>query len=308
MPSAYFHEAVARRALERAGVPAFHEAEWILGAQGPDPLFFYRVLRPRLHRRAFGLSGAIHSRETGDFLCALIRLAGRADEGSKAYCLGFLSHYAADTTLHPFVYGHSFSRRGKYKGLRHLCLEARMDTWAWRQERRRGTPLHHRLFPKEPELSCIAGLFAAAAAEVFPEKALDEKAVHRAFCDARRIARLLYSPRGIKYAVFWLLERLVCLPCLITGMIPPRWLPRRDFLNKTNQSWQSPWEPERPRRESVPQLMEQAVSGSARYMTAARAYWRGEQSLDTVRMLLENLHYGSGLPWQDTRAIKNAFL
>ena len=114
MPAAYFHEAVARKAFARIGGAPQPEAVWILGAQGPDPLFFYRALHPRHNKAVNRMGDTIHSMHTGRFLCQLVRLAKTGGEAAQSYALGFLAHYACDTTLHPFVYAHSFNRKGRY--------------------------------------------------------------------------------------------------------------------------------------------------------------------------------------------------
>lgn len=300
MPAAYFHEAVARKAFERIGGAPQPEAVWILGAQGPDPLFFYRALHPRHDKAVNRMGDTLHSMHTGRLLCQLVRLAKTGSAAAQSYALGFISHYACDTALHPFVYAHSFTRKGRYKGMRHLCLEAQMDSWAWREAGHRATPLHYAQFPDKPQLEEAAALLGGAVARVFPGQAVDRKAIEQAFRDAQAICRLLYSPRGVKFSLFWLLERVICFPCLVTGLIPPRWLPRKDFLNKARQPWSSPWEPERARCESAPELMEQAVAHAARWMALARDYWEGRAALADLAGALGDMHYSSGLPWRAT--------
>lgn len=303
MPAAYFHEAVARKAFERIGGAPQPEAVWILGAQGPDPLFFYRALRLRHDKAVNRMGDTLHSMHTGRFLCQLVRLAKTESPAAQSYALGFISHYACDTALHPFVYAHSFTRKGRYKGMRHLCLEAQMDSWAWREAGGQATPLHYGQFPDKPQLEQAAALLSAALARVFPAKPVSPSAIEQAFCDAKAICRLLYSPHGVKFSLFWLLERVICFPCLVTGLIPPRWLPRKDFLNIARRRWASPWEPERIRHESAPELMEQAVDHATRWMALARGYWAGESTLSDLAAALGDMHYSSGLPWRATRPI-----
>ena len=303
MPAAYFHEAVARKAFARIGGAPQPEAVWILGAQGPDPLFFYRALHPRHNKAVNRMGDTIHSMHTGRFLCQLVRLAKTGGEAAQSYALGFLAHYACDTTLHPFVYAHSFNRKGRYKGMRHLCLEAQMDSWAWREVVRRDTPFHYAQFTDKPQLEQASELLSAALARVFPAEPVGHSAIEQAFRDAKAICRLLYSPHGVKFSLFWILERVICFPCLVTGLIPPRWLPRKDFLNKEGQQWSSPWEPERSRCESVPELMEQAVTCAARWMALARDCWDGGKALADLAAALGDMHYSSGLAWRATRPI-----
>lgn len=118
---------------------------------------------------------------------------------------------------------------------------------------------------------------------MFPAEPVSPSAIEQAFRDAKAICRLLYSPHGVKFSLFWLLERVICFPCLVTGLIPPRWLPRKDFLNKARQPWSSPWEPERIRHESAPELMEKAVDHAARWMALAGDIGRATAPFPTWR-------------------------
>lgn len=109
MPAAYFHEAVARKAFERIGGAPQPEAVWILGAQGPDPLFFYRALRLRHDKAVNRMGDTLHSMHTGRFLCQLVRLAKTGSPAAQSYADGFyfplcLRYGAAPLCLRPQLY------------------------------------------------------------------------------------------------------------------------------------------------------------------------------------------------------------
>ena len=96
MPESYFHVHCARGSYRGSGAGGYHIPALILGAAGPD-ILFYHVARPDLHR----LGRRMHTQHCGPFLSVLVRRA----EGRllQSYVLGFLSHYAADSTLHPWI-------------------------------------------------------------------------------------------------------------------------------------------------------------------------------------------------------------
>ena len=121
MPEAYTHIRTARRTLAQSGAPAPDTAAYEMGANGPDPLFAYHVLQSAKKRPydLAALGGRMHEEQTGRFLRAMVFRAW--SEAQRSYTLGFLSHYAADSTLHPYVealcapggvfsgpYGHGF--------------------------------------------------------------------------------------------------------------------------------------------------------------------------------------------------------
>ena len=121
MPEAYTHIRTARRTLAQSGAPAPDTPAYEMGANGPDPLFAYHVLQSakKCPYDLAALGERMHEEQTGRFLRAMVFRAW--SEAQRSYTLGFLSHYAADSTLHPYVealcapggvfggpYGHGF--------------------------------------------------------------------------------------------------------------------------------------------------------------------------------------------------------
>ena len=81
---------------------------FLLGNQGPDPLF-YLVLSPSM-KQFFGLGSAMHHDAPSKLIAALKESLQVLEEHElpvgRAYALGFLCHYALDSTMHPLVYCH----------------------------------------------------------------------------------------------------------------------------------------------------------------------------------------------------------
>ena len=83
---------------EAGGLAAF-----LLGNQGPDPLF-YLVATPA-ERQLRRIGQAMHRRNTAELLQAMHeRLVVNGGGVLVAYALGFLCHYILDSTVHPLVY------------------------------------------------------------------------------------------------------------------------------------------------------------------------------------------------------------
>lgn len=84
---------------------------FLLGNQGPDPLF-YAAIDP-LVARYHTLGHAMHAERPALLLAELKRSIGllQPDERpvARAYALGFLCHYTLDSTVHPFVYSQQFA-------------------------------------------------------------------------------------------------------------------------------------------------------------------------------------------------------
>ena len=116
MPSSITHQLIAEEAIKRLPeklqkIIENSPDEFFLGAQGPDVFFFYRIGC----RSEYNLGKFMHRYRVYDifsfFLNALRedtlpRFTPASREKALSYILGFISHYCADSTFHPFVYNY----------------------------------------------------------------------------------------------------------------------------------------------------------------------------------------------------------
>lgn len=301
MPSGFLHQLCAARASGMAGITPVHGDVMVLGAQGPDPLFMLGIFPLRPSSKPSKLGNTLHSRRTGAFLMELCRRARVGDGVDRAYALGFLTHYALDSTVHPYVYAQSNREDGAYSSTKHVMLEKSWDTLFFRQEgNATGTPL---LMPGAEEARThwprIATLWQGAIDAVYPEEAVTEAMILRALEGAARANRLTHSPRGIKYRLVWLAERIIGKPGLGTAqMAPVRPMPG-DITNEEGRAWRSPFAPEVERREGLQALLERATCRAAELITAASRYFSDEIDEDTLRGIIGNVGYDSGLESAD---------
>lgn len=122
MPSVYTHFLVARQSF-LAFPPRIqnkikpHLNLYYFGAQGADFCFFYKFL----HRKNGNLGSYLHRK--GGFITfqTLHKFAAQSPE-IFAYAAGYICHYTADSTLHPFIY-----KVSKKSLLIHSRLESALD-------------------------------------------------------------------------------------------------------------------------------------------------------------------------------------
>ena len=108
-----------------------------LGSQGPDPFFFYgrAPFKNRLAKASMNQFGSLlHNQSPHQSIWPLIQhgwLGPQADDVSKAYVLGALTHYVLDRTCHPYVFYRSgFDEHGsltEHYNADHAKLEVEMD-------------------------------------------------------------------------------------------------------------------------------------------------------------------------------------
>jgi len=142
MPSCITHQLIAEYAEQSFPPEALSaisdaRAYYFLGAQGPDLLFFYRVLSGKennlgrlLHRKhRYAVFSAFYDLLRGDFF------RGEAREKAAAYIYGYLTHYCADVAFHPFVYAYLEAHGGE--GFLHQRIENDWDVYFLREKRGR---------------------------------------------------------------------------------------------------------------------------------------------------------------------------
>jgi hypothetical protein len=108
-----------------------------LGSQGPDPFFFYgrAPFKSRLAKESMNQFGSLlHNQPPHQSIWPLIKhgwYGPQADDVSKAYVLGALTHYVLDRTCHPYVFYRSgFDEHGAltdHYNADHAKLEVEMD-------------------------------------------------------------------------------------------------------------------------------------------------------------------------------------
>lgn len=196
------------------------EAEaFLLGNQGPDPLF-YTVVSPTLtgHHR---LGSTMHAKHPARLLDALKRSLALLDEGQRsvgrAYALGFLCHYTLDSTMHPFVYYHQYALCDAGEpGLSredgsevHAAIESDLDelvlytklgqtvaTFDTSRQILRG---------RDEVLRAVSRMYAFMAREVYDEDVPDNIYV-LAVKDFRFVQGFFHSPHGVKRELLGTLE------------------------------------------------------------------------------------------------------
>ena len=184
---------------------------FLLGNQGPDPLF-YAVADPSISEWNL-LGTTMHRERTEDVLAAfrssLVLFSEREQAIAKAYALGFMCHYLLDCGVHPLVYAQQFALcDAGVPGLTrkdgsdvHATIECEFDEVVvcryLHTDLRRFNPSKNILRADSHVLGIISTMYLYVALTVFgqvPPADLFKRSV-RAF---RASMTLFYSRNGIK--------------------------------------------------------------------------------------------------------------
>lgn len=208
MPEAYTHIRIARAALAQSGEHAPSTAAYEMGANGPDPLFAYRVLSAKRPWPLPELGGRMHDEQCGRFLRTMIFAV--STPAQRSYALGFLAHYAADSVMHPYV-AFQCGPQGQFnipEG--HGFCEVAMDSMFHEQDCGSPAVPAGTAAPGLPpqELAEVTQMLHDAVAQVY-RMDIPHEALADSFHDFHALHRLFLSPHGGKRALVWAAERLV---------------------------------------------------------------------------------------------------
>ncbi len=210
MADNYTHWCNANNALKLSGYNPRNYDAFMWGANGPDPLFCYQMYNPFRKYHLSKLGTVMHNQRTGLFLQNMFRMA--ATDAQKDYCLGFLCHYALDSTIHPYVnfvtssYGSPFNIPSGH-GFFESALDSRLSY--------KNTGKHaadYNLYRPEGEkmyMDQIISLFKKAVDATYPEHNYPRNEFAKAFKDFRLIKKLFYSPSKSAFPLAFMVEKLL---------------------------------------------------------------------------------------------------
>lgn len=290
MPEGYTHVKIGTMALKSSQVKTGYLLAFGAGAQGPDPLFFVDVYKKKRVPDWHTFAGRMHREKTGEFLLHLLENAQSPVE--KAYAMGFLTHYATDSLMHPYVEFLTQAPGGPYGfASGHGYYEIALDSWLHQQDfgtplvpRERSTPT-----PCIEELREIARLFSDCVYLTY-QIHLPQKTVISAFQTMRLVRRALVSRFGGRRVLFSLAERLMKLE---PGYIQSHSTPAAP-LRPLPAEWLNPFTGQT-RSGGARELLDEAIALGSDYLNAAAGYWDGTLSLQDCAGLLGSRSYESGL-------------
>ena len=267
------------------------EQAFLLGAQGPVPLLFHRLIPLYMPgRSARSVSSRLHRASPNRIMEAMAEYLKQVPQQGEAfsYACGFWTHYALDSIAHPYIYFTQYAMKKKrgipYIGfIVHNRIEANLDAGVLNRlagledARQFNTPA--RLCAPQKMKMEIGRMMAEVTRKV-TGKQWDAAVFAQSFDDMRQIQQLLHDPDGKKRGWYFLLQ----LPLYwAVGPFATSLMRRErpdglwDYWNEGKAPWHYPADPSLTSAESFLELY-----GRAR-----------ELSLRLVPAFAEMLHFGS---------------
>ena len=134
MPAFFTHKIIADQVLKRLPTDIFDKITcapcYFTGAQGADPFFIYRPFK----RKGYNLGRTMHRQNVCEFFKNAKDFLSNGNESESSYIYGYLTHYATDTTFHPYVYNLERTLRAELPKRRrkdnlHFLIERDIDSF-----------------------------------------------------------------------------------------------------------------------------------------------------------------------------------
>ena len=216
-----FGEAVYEDDAYFIGIDPEQRFAFLLGNQGPDPLFYARA-NPSISE--FALLGSImHSRDTDKILMAfhdaLDTLTPDEKPVGRAYLLGFLCHYLLDSTVHPLVYANQYALcDAGVEGLTrkngneiHAVIESEFDEVMLFKRTGKTVatfkPYKEILQANDETLTIIGKLYSYMAVMVF-QRSMQIDVFRKSVKAFRLVQNVFYSRTGMKRSLLARVEEL----------------------------------------------------------------------------------------------------
>ncbi len=291
MADNYTHQYNALNAMKIAGYTPRNHNAFIIGANGPDPLFCYQMYNPFRKHNLSRLGNLMHRQKTGLFLQNLFRLA--QTDAQKDYCLGFLCHYALDSTIHPYVNYISQAYGSPYNiPAGHGYFESALDSRISLKTEGSILPAVDRFFPETEKLYMdqIVTLLKRAVDATYPDHVYPRGEYAQAFRDFRFLKNIFCSPTKVMFPVMHLAEKVLKFSegFILSHMQPcTRELPPVPFWQNMEAGLYC--------AETLDEILERADYLAADNIKAGLEYFRGIYTAADLLQKIGNKSYDTGM-------------
>lgn len=258
-----------------------------LGAQGPDPFFYYNFWPWVKDEPVHQVGTSLHTSQCGTFLLDMIEAAKNKSKEVKAFVIGFVTHHVLDRNTHPYIHF-----RAGYEGNDHQRLEIQIDTLMmdkYHNLKTWKTPVYKEIDIGRKLDSRITRLLAALINKNYPSLRRDDDTyIQKAYRDMLLALKILSDPSGIKNKL---------LGNLISAYSHQPIRNNVDYLNLKHTTWFHPATKE-PSNKSFIELYNESRVEGIDIVTEVLNYWEkgASYSMEKLKDLIGNISYDTGKP------------
>jgi hypothetical protein len=281
---------------------------YMLGAQGPDILFGLMLDRDE-EKKNFGEMLHIKYVYAGMANAADYLAAHQTDRALYAYYMGCLTHWAADSIVHPYVYQYVYNRmKQKFDPILNNCLhtivEIEMDAYIDQilLKGRHANSIEY-ISGSKKSRAIVKKYYLDVNKEIF-KPPLTDKDVDKSFFYYRLLVRLCHRHNNgkLRFRLFSWVDNYVKAEHLLISALRPRSLETRyDYLNLEKAPYKSvDTSQDCPMADhSFPEMLELSIAKGVKTIAYAN-----DRIFNGIRMPLEffDINYNGG--YNEERAHK----
>lgn len=289
-----------------------HKDIYIVGAQGPDHYFFYNFMPCKKSNGIPKVGNLLHSSSTQKFLITFIeKLKKSYIDSAYAFILGWVCHYALDTTAHPYIFyvTGNYDKQDKstypYRG-NHLQLEKSIDSIFLR--RRGYNPNKFKstkeLFTLKELPNEINELLNLTIKETYNLDKMGDKygLAYKHFVKYHNY--MSYDPYGIKKIIYKFLDLFNRKSNYVfkTFSYYNNVNPKIDYLNESNNEWLHPSYDSEVSKDSFMDLYNQAKIKAVDIINKINDFM--QNSIDDLTDVIKDITYDTGKDCSDKSVMK----
>lgn len=301
MPSFNAHYLFAHEKLDFAKkafpeIKEFNEGAYNYGAQGPDLMYFARLLPTMPGPDLMPVGDEIHEGNPTMMIQAMKNYfkENPNDYIAQSFIVGFLAHYTLDRNCHPFVYSREqmIWEDGHQKWDRtwiHNIIEHNFDTYAINRFKgldKANKFVSYKVIPKDEDIFwAINRVFSYITPRMtnIDIDALSPKSGYFGAKDSHTIMFLLQDSTGLKRSVLGnginLVAKKKVGPVGTCFFVPKVPLTDYDYFNMDHHEWTEPRNPEFKSTDSLADLFDKAFVDYEQILTKFAAYLK-DDSID----------------------------
>lgn len=276
-----------------------HEDLYLVGAQGPDPFFFYGIVpffKSKNSKEVRKYGTTLHKLVPSDVFAFFFDYANKDDDKGLlySYILGAGLHYVLDRKIHPYVFyktGFSDDKNKKKKYFAcHTLFETHLDVLLMNDRYKKYKVSSFKSIEcDDDKIEKVSEMYCALAKEIVKDKSIEEDSFEDSYEHMFKIEKLLYSKRGIKK---WFVNLLFKKTPFNTMMHPKIVKDDKeiDYLNLNKTVWKDP-STETIFNKSVIELIEEAKLESEKWFKIVNDYYIGKGNYEELMMFMDGYIY-----------------
>lgn len=270
-----------------------NKTAFIWGGNGPDFFFCHRIM-PWQRGKSYNKVGSLmHKMPAENILGYLVAYAKKYEsDTAMSYALGFISHYAFDSTAHPYILcrANELSKPeiGLHTSTCHNDIESNLDVLLYEYFHKQPltTVNLKTLSPLDAKVMTVIADMMHGLMVMYSIPLMTKQEIIIAQHDWHNGLALLNDKTHFKRKALSVGEKAVKLPPVLSSLVrPSNKNIVYDYANTSHEEWYSPFKPEEIRTESFYDLFDQAYSRSVELISTAM---RG----DSLRPLVHGIPFG----------------